>query len=108
MPDLATLLPAAYNALRTIGPAVHLERDPNPGTPEVIVLALVSDTSRPAYGGVPTDTLLQVSVYAQTTLRAIQLDTLARTALGSIGLTHRQMRPAPDPDSLGYISDFSS
>lgn len=108
MPDLATLLPAAYTALLGVGPPVRIDADDSPGTPEVIVLALVSDTSRPAYGGTPTDTLIQVSVYAETTLRALQLDTLARAALAPVGLTHVQMRPAPDPDSLGYISDFTS
>jgi hypothetical protein len=108
VPDLATLLPAAFTALNGIGPPVRIDADDSPGTPEVIVLALVSDTSRPAYGGTPTDTLIQVTCYAETLLRAIQLDKLARTALGSIGLTHRQALRAPDPDSIGMLSEFTS
>ena len=107
MADLGTFLPAVCAALGSIGPPVRLDADDSPGTPEVIVLALVSDTARPAYGGTPTDTLIQVTCYAQTLLRAIQLDKLVRAALDGVGLTHRQARRAPDPDSIGMLSEFT-
>lgn len=107
MADPSILLPAAYAALGAIGPPVRMDGDPDPGGDEVIVLALVSDTTRPAYGGTPSDTLIQVTCYAATDLRALQLDRLARTALDGIHLTHRQMRRAPDPDSIGYLSEFT-
>ncbi|MHA0041507.1 hypothetical protein [Deinococcus sp. PEB2-63] len=107
MADPSILLPAAYAALGAIGAPVRMDGDPDPGGDEVIVLALVSDTTRPAYGGTPSDTLIQVTCYAATDLRALQLDRLARTALDGIHLTHRQMRRAPDPDSIGYLSEFT-
>lgn len=107
MADLSTFLPTVYAALGSIGPPVRLDADDSPGTPEVIVLALVSDTARPAYGGTPTDTLIQVTCYAQTLLRTIQLDKLVRQRLDGVGLTHRQARRAPDPDSIGMLSEFT-
>lgn len=106
MPDVATVLTEAYTALGSIGPSVRMDDEPDPGADEVIVLVLVSDTTRPVYGGAPTDKRVQVTCYAATQLRALALTELVKAALRPLGLRHLQSRVAPDPDSLGVLSDF--
>ena len=108
MAELAALLTDAYTALEAIGPPVRMDGDPDPGSDEVIVLALVSNTSRQHYGGRATDTRLQVTSYAPTTLRTAALDSQCTAALEGIGLHHLQTRTAPDPDSIGLLSEFTS
>ena len=108
MADLSTRLTAAFAALGSIGPPVRMDDEPDPGGDEVIVLALVSDTGRPAYGGIPTDSLIQTTCYAATLLRALELDALARAELNATGLHFRQSRRAPDPDSIGLLSEYTS
>lgn len=108
MADASSRLIAAYAVLGSIGPPLRMDGDPDPGSTEVIVLALVSDTGRPAYGGIPTDTLIQTTCYAATQLRALALDAQARSQLAGIGLHYRQSRAAPDPDSIGVLSEFTS
>ena len=112
MADLSTRLTAAFDVLDSLGVPVRMDGDPVPETEgpddEVIVLALVSDTGRPAYGGMPTDSLIQTTCYAATLLRALELDALARAELNATGLHFRQSRRAPDPDSIGLLSEYTS
>ena len=107
MAELAALLTDAYTALEAIGPPVRMDGAPDPGSDEVLVMALVSDTDIGVTGGNVTDTLIQVTSYAPGDLRALALDAQVRTALGGLGLHHRLTRNAPDPDSIGYLSEFT-
>lgn len=107
MAELAPLLTAVFGALKAIGPPVRMSGTPDPGGAEVIVLALVSDTSSAHYGGRTTETRLQVTCYAETTLTAAALDSQCITALEALGLQHLQTRQAPDPDSIGLLSEFT-
>lgn len=109
MPDLlSAVLIDARTALLTLGPPVLLPGDPDPPGEqgEVIILAPVADTARPSYGLQASNKRIQVTCYAETLLRALALTELAKTALRPLGLRYLQLRPAPDPDSLGVLSEF--
>lgn len=105
---LAATLTAAYAALRAIGPPVRMDEDPDPETPEVLVLAPVAETGTSHYGGTSLTARIQVTAYAETLLRALALSTQITAALAPLGLHFLQSRPAPDPDSLGVLSEFTS
>lgn len=108
MADLLDTLASARSALLNIpnGPPVVLRGSPDPEGEEVIVLDRVSDTSLPSYGRRATRKLIQVSCYAGTLARALELTSQARTALDRVGLRFVQSRPAPD--GVGEISDYRS
>lgn len=108
MADAAPLADA-YAALQAIGPPVKLDGDPDPEgeQTELIVLALVSDTSRQHYGGRTGTARIQTTCYAQTVLDAAALDSLCITALEAAGWQHLQTRPAPDPQFAGLLSEFT-
>lgn len=98
----------ARAALMTLGPPVHIAGDPDPpGEPELIVLQDVSDTALPTYGLRVSSKRLQVTCWAATKARSLELTELARTALATVGLRHLQSRPAADPDgAVGTLSDY--
>lgn len=106
MADVATTLTEAYAALQAIGPPVRFAGDDDPETSELIVLADLSDTGVSTYGLQTTRTLIQVSCYAKTKLRALSLDAKARTELRGLGFYFSQSRGFFDADAYGQISDF--
>lgn len=108
MADPVALLDDVMTALESIGPPVILDGGADPGTPEVLVVLLVSDTARQAYGGRSTDTRLQVTAYAAGLLKALELTTQVAAALEPLGLQFIQSRPAPDPDSIGQLAEFTT
>ena len=106
-----TLLDAladARTALMAIGPPVHIAGDPDPPDEqtELIVLQDVSDTALPTYGLRVSTKRLQVTCWAATKSRALELTELARTALAEVGLRYLQSRPAPDPVAIGHLSEY--
>ncbi|EYB67413.1 hypothetical protein DEIPH_ctg041orf0009 [Deinococcus phoenicis] len=107
MADLLSALADARAALLGIpnAPPVLLPGDEDPDTPEVIVLDWVSNTGLPQYGGTPTSKRVQVTAYAATLARALELSEQARTAMREAGFGFLASRPAPDPDAIGVISE---
>lgn len=106
-----TLLDAladARTALRTLGPPVLLAGDPDPPgeQAEVLILQPVSDTALPSYGLRPTLKRVQVTCYAATLARALDLTTAAADALRPLGFRFIASRPAPDPDAIGQVSEY--
>lgn len=82
--------------------------DPDPAGEqvEVIVLDRVANTALPSYGRTPTTKRIQVSVYAATTARALELTEDVRTALAQVGQRFIQSRPTPD--LVGELSEYRS
>lgn len=113
-PETSALL-AALEALRAaaVGAPVLLRGDPDPeGAESVLVVELVSSTSRTMYGaGASGETRVQVGCYAPSTAAALELASRARAALLAAGLHWIGSTPAPidlaRPDEYGLISDFS-
>ncbi|GGN32265.1 hypothetical protein [Deinococcus daejeonensis] len=106
---LLDVLADARTALMALGPPVFLAADQDPAgeQPEVIVLDRVSDTRIPTYGlGAISTKRVQVTCYAPTLARALDLTTQAAAALAPLGLRFIQSRPAPDPDFIGQISEY--
>lgn len=91
-----------------LGPPVHLAGDPDPpGEPELIVLQDVSDTALPTYGLRVSTKRLQVTCWAATKQRSLELTELARDALSRAGLRHLQSRPAADPSgAVGTLAEY--
>lgn len=106
---LIDVLADARAALMALGPPVLLAGDPDPEgeTPEVIVLQPVSDTALPTYGRQASAKRVQVTCYAPTLARALELTTAAADALRPLRLRFIQSRPAPDPDHIGQVSEFT-
>jgi hypothetical protein len=104
--DLLATLVAARAALLTIPqhPPVLLRGDEDRGGEELIMLDRVSDTAQVQYGSTPTSKRLQVTCYARTIARALELTTEARTAMSSAGFGFVSSRPAPD--DTGEISEY--
>lgn len=105
---LLDVLADARTALMALGPPVLLAGDPDleGEQAEVIILQPISDTALPSYGRRPTTKRVQVTCYAPTLDRALELTEQARSALNAVGLRHIQSRPAPDPDYVGQLSEF--
>lgn len=105
---LTDVLADARTALMALGPPVFLAGDPDleGEQAEVIILQPVSDTALPSYGLTPTLKRVQVTCYATTLARALELTDLARSVLGAVGLRFIQSRPAPDPDYVGQVSEY--
>lgn len=106
MADMLDTLALARDTLLARGglPPAFIRGDDDPGG-EVIVLDRVSDTARAAYGGRATTKFIQVSVYAESLARALELTTTTRIALGHAGFRFLQSRPAPD--ATGEVSDYT-
>ncbi|MFC4426205.1 hypothetical protein [Deinococcus navajonensis] len=105
---LIDVLADARTALATIGPPVFLASDPDPPGEqvEVIVLDRVSDTSLGTYGLRVSTKRIQVTCYAATLARALELTAAAEEALRPLKLRLIQSRPAPDPTYIGQLSEF--
>lgn len=108
MADLLSTLADARAALLSIGgvPPVLIRGDPDPGGDEVIVLDRISDTGLPQYGRTPTVKRMQVTCYAATLARALDLTQQTRRALAQRGFTFIQSRPASDPDAVGELAEY--
>lgn len=108
MADLLSTLADARAALLGIpnAPPVLIRGDPDPGGDEVMVLDRISDTGLPQYGSTPTVKRVQVTCYAATLARALDLTRQARRALELRGFTFIQSRPAPDPDAVGELAEY--
>lgn len=106
---LLDVLADARTALMALGPPVALRSDPDPrGTEaEVIVLDRVSDTPLGTYGLQVSAKRIQVTCYAATLTRALDLTTQAADALRPLRLRWIGSRPAPDPDFIGQISEYT-
>lgn len=105
---LSDVITDAFTALDAIGPPVLIAGDPDPPgrQAEVLILQPVSDTARPTYGLQTSNKRVQVTAYAETLTRALELTEQARTALRSVGLRYIGSRPAPDPDLNGMLSEY--
>ena len=104
---LLDVLADARTALMALGPPVFLAADQDPAgeQPEVIVLDRVSDTPLGTYGLQVSAKRIQVTCYAATLTRA--LTTQAADALRPLRLRWIGSRPAPDPDFIGQISEYT-
>lgn len=98
----------ARMALMAIGPPVYIAGDPDPpGEGELIVLQDVADTALPQYGRRASTKRLQVTCWAATKARSLELTELARDALNGVGLRYLQSRPAADPSgAVGTLSEY--
>lgn len=78
---------------------------PDPDTPELITVQLVSATGVPSYGLLDrTIKRVQVSCYAQSRTAALQLEARARAAALAAGFRLIQQRPAPE--GFGELTDY--
>lgn len=106
----------ARNALKAeLGTVPVLVRgDPDPGSPEVVIIDLIADTGRGTYGLDVSDRLVQVSIYTKsgtgykaTMSKALALVGKCRTAMRGAGFRYRQLRPAPSTSTeYSYTADF--
>lgn len=106
---MLSTLTDAYQALGSLpnGPPVVLRGQEDPGGDEVIVLDRVAETAVRMSGGSASSNLIQVSCYAKTPERVLQLTQQVRATLEAAGLFWLQSRPAPsNPGEFGESSDF--
>lgn len=111
MSDLAAALVATRQILLTANglPPILIRGDPDPDNPEIIVLDVVTDTSRQHYGGSTTEGVFTISCYAETLSRALFLDTQSRHLIESGGIaTHRQTRVTPTEEGYGVLADYTT
>ena len=106
---LLDVLADARTALMALGPPVVLaaDQDPPGEQTEVIVLDRVADTPLGTYGLRASTKRIQVTCYAATLTRALDLTTQAADALRPLRLRWIGSRPAPDPDFIGQISEYT-
>lgn len=103
---LLDVLADARTALLDLGPPVKIAGDPDPGGDEVLVLEAVADTRVPSYRTEASTKRIQVTCYAATLQRTLELTDAARAALASVGLRWIASRPAPDPEKIGTLSEY--
>ncbi|WP_143342036.1 hypothetical protein [Deinococcus indicus] len=106
MADMLDTLALARDTLLALPdvPPVLMRGQPDPGGEEVIVLDRVADTGAPGYRRAATAKLLQITCYAPSVQRALELTALARSALAEVGFGFIGSRPAPD--GTGELSEY--
>ncbi|MGM9319794.1 hypothetical protein [Deinococcus aquaticus] len=85
-------------------PPVLMRGQPDPGGDQVIVLDRVADTGAGGYGRAATTKLIQVTCYAPSVQRALELTAQTRSALAGAGFSFVASRPAPD--GSGELSEY--
>lgn len=108
MSQEAETLGLAQSTLEAIGPPVYLSREEMPEAlaDEHFVLDLIASTGVAGYGTNATTKRVQVTAYARTRTRTLQMTAEARNALFGAGFRFIQQRPALDADVYGEISEY--
>lgn len=108
MTTMLDTLALARQALQAIPdfPAVALRGGPLSSADELVVLDRVVATAVSSYGGTAERNQVQVSCYAATLERTLELNDMAKAALQAVGFRYKQSRPLPDEQGYGEASDF--
>ncbi|WP_235910564.1 hypothetical protein [Deinococcus kurensis] len=103
---LATLALArsVLTALPGFPPVVVRGQEADPGGEEGVVIDRVADTGVGMYGRAASTKRMQVTVFAQTAERALNLTSEVRAALAEAGFTYLGSRPALD--GAGELSEY--
>ncbi len=108
MAQEAETLGLAQAALETLDIPAYISREEMTSDllADHFVIDLIASTGVAGYGTNATTKRVQVTAYAKTRTRTLQLTDMARNALFSAGFRFVQQRPALDPDVYGEISEY--
>lgn len=108
MTTMLETLRLAREALESIPdfPPVAFRGGPLSNADEIVVLDRVAATAVSSYGGTSDRNQVQVSCYASSLLRTLELNDLVKAALQAAGFRYKQSRPLPDEQGYGEASDF--
>lgn len=107
MTDMFTTLALARSTLTALPdfpPVVVRGQEADPGSTEGVVIDRVADTGVGMYGRAASTKRVQITVFAETTERALNLTSEVRAALAEAGFSYLGSRPAPG--GSGELSEY--